>query len=82
MGRRHQGIRRAGGLNRKRSECRAGGLELSKLIRRNPWFVARIERSEIRDCPINTASRPRVSLALNPGYSSTRVFDTLWRNPG
>jgi len=31
--------------------------------------VARIERSEIRDHPINTVRRPRVSLALNPGYS-------------
>jgi hypothetical protein len=32
--------------------------------------VARIERSEIRDRPANAAGRSRVSLALNPGYSS------------
>jgi hypothetical protein len=30
--------------------------------------VARIERSEIRDCGIHAATPPRVSLALNPGY--------------
>jgi hypothetical protein len=31
--------------------------------------VARIERSEIRDRPLLMAALPRVSLALNPGYS-------------
>jgi hypothetical protein len=31
--------------------------------------VARIERSEIRELAVNAAKPPRVSLALNPGYS-------------
>jgi len=31
--------------------------------------VARIERSEIRGRPGLVASRPRVSLTLNPGYA-------------
>src|SRR5216683_7575934 len=33
--------------------------------------VARIERSEIRDRPSIRQCRPRVSLALNPGYAAT-----------
>ena len=32
--------------------------------------VARIERSEIRDHPLHTATLPRVSLTLNPGYGA------------
>ena len=35
--------------------------------------VARIERSEIRERPVNTAKPPRVSLALNPGYGPELV---------
>jgi hypothetical protein len=35
--------------------------------------VAWIERSEIRERPVNTAKPPRVSLALNPGYGPELV---------
>ena len=37
-----------------------------------PRHVARIERSEIRDRPMTTATPPQASLALNPGYGSNQ----------
>jgi hypothetical protein len=32
--------------------------------------VARVERSETLDSPLRSPCRPRISLALNPGYFS------------
>src|SRR5262245_55332939 len=48
-------------------------------------IVARIERSEIRERPVNAAKLPRVSLALNPGYRASLPDcreETQWLSRG